>query len=70
MTDAHEKLLDWSLKGHLQDCPFPFAPLDTCDCTRLRMQARIDKLEAFIDKAFEAHSNLDLDIDSYHEENN
>jgi hypothetical protein len=34
------------------------------------MQARIDKLEAFIDKAFEAHSNLDLDIDSYHEENN
>jgi hypothetical protein len=31
--------------------------------------ARIAKLEAFIDKAFEAHSNLDLDIEALQENN-
>jgi hypothetical protein len=45
MTDKSEKLLDWSLKGHLPGCQFHFAPLDTCNCTQIRMQDRIDELE-------------------------
>jgi hypothetical protein len=34
-----------------------------------KQQARIEQLEAFIDKAFEAHSNLDLDIEALQENN-
>jgi hypothetical protein len=35
----------------------------------LQREARIAKLESFIDKAFEAHSNLDLDIEALQENN-
>jgi hypothetical protein len=45
MTNTPEKLLGWSLKGHIPGCQFHFAPLDTCDCTRTRMQDRVDELE-------------------------
>lgn len=45
MTDTSEKIIDWSLKGHLPKCQFHFAPLDVCDCTQRRMQARITGLE-------------------------
>jgi hypothetical protein len=45
MTSSTEKRLEWSLKGHLPGCQFHFAPLDTCECTQVRMQDRIGELE-------------------------
>ena len=68
MNDAPEKI--WATgnntTGSWNHTPLSLriAPVQT-EYTRTDIaQARIDELEDFIAKAFEAHSNLDLDIEA------
>jgi hypothetical protein len=70
MNDAPEKIWAWYFLYEKQNAVMKGGWDNVKDhaCTEYTRtdiaQARIDELEGFIAKAFEAHSNLDLDIEA------